>query len=171
MIGAAELRAGRDATEDVAPSINALRAPAYRRWFGRTTVCLAWLVPIMALVHPPHGLGVPVCWLHGTTGIPCPGCGLTRSLSCAVRGLFAESWAYHPFGLFFLAFFLIVIAESLLPRARRVELARFIRRNRTITDAAYSALAASFVVFGLARAAAHIATADVTPHLPCFAGL
>jgi hypothetical protein len=171
LIGAAHVRAGPGGGEDLQLSLDALQAPAYQRWFGRPTVWIAWLAVLIALVHPPHGLGAPICWLHSTTGIPCPGCGLTRSLSCAAHGRFAESWAYHPFGVFSLAFFLLVVAESLLPRARRVEMARFIHRNRTITDAVYFALAASFIVFGLARAAAHIAAEGVTPHLPFIAGL
>jgi len=154
----------------IADSPDALRAPTYRRWFGKPTVRIAWLAVIISLLHPPHGLGLPICWLHSTTGIPCPGCGLTRSMSCAVRGALTESWAYHPFGVLFLAFFVLVIVVSLLPRRRRLELARFLQRHHAPADALYFGLAAAFIIFGIARAATHIASAGWTLNAPFFAG-
>ena len=54
-----------------------------RRWVGPIPTLVAWVVLVVALVHPPHGLGVEVCWTRAATDVPCPGCGLTRSVSCA----------------------------------------------------------------------------------------
>lgn len=46
----------------------------------------------------------PVCLFNGLTGIPCPGCGLTRSWVSAVHGDLAGSLAHHPLGWLILAY-------------------------------------------------------------------
>src|ERR1051325_2281891 len=61
-------------------------------------VLLAWTVLAIAALHPPHGSGLPLCWMKASSGIPCPGCGLMRSVSCAARGMYIDAWRYHPFG-------------------------------------------------------------------------
>src|SRR5579859_5366978 len=93
-----------------------LQRPAtiHRRWLGKTTVMAAWLGLLLAVVSPPQGSGIAVCWWKGCTGLPCPGCGLTRSLSCGLRGMFQESWNYHPLGLVILGLFVATIVISLL---------------------------------------------------------
>src|SRR5262249_17002125 len=71
-------------------------ATAPRLWLAKPSVAAAWLGLALAFVTPPHGTGFTVCWFKNSTGLPCPGCGLTRSFSCALRGMFLESWHYHP---------------------------------------------------------------------------
>ncbi len=39
-----------------------------------------------------------LCVLRNTTGIPCPGCGLTRSVVSAVHGDWKVSFQYHRMG-------------------------------------------------------------------------
>lgn len=44
------------------------------------------------------------------TGIPCPGCGLTRAMLSILQGKFADAWFLHPFSyaiLFFVCFFCV----------------------------------------------------------------
>src|SRR6266853_6628726 len=92
--------------------------PASGRWLSKPCIFAAWAGLLLALVTPPHGTGFTVCWLASATGIPCPGCGLTRSLSCGLRGMFAESWHYHPMGFLVLALFIAIAAASVLPGLR-----------------------------------------------------
>ena len=40
-----------------------------------------------------------VCTFRQITGIPCPGCGLTRSIVAGVHGDWSASYAYHRLGL------------------------------------------------------------------------
>ena len=40
----------------------------------------------------------PTCSFHNLTGLPCPGCGLSRSVVAAVRGDLAGSWGFHRLG-------------------------------------------------------------------------
>lgn len=56
------------------------------------------------------------CPIKFMTGIPCPGCGMTRAVTSALHLDLAEAFRYHP--LFPLAPFLIIylIFEDALPR-------------------------------------------------------
>lgn len=70
--------------------------------FACASVALAFA---FALSPDPRGfgthesLGLRPCLFTYWTGYPCPGCGLTTSIVCAVHGRFAESFAAHPAGL------------------------------------------------------------------------
>ncbi len=60
----------------------------------------------------------PICAFKNLTGIPCPGCGLTRSFVCLGHGHFADSVRYHPLGpILFLGF--IGAATLMLIRIKR----------------------------------------------------
>lgn len=63
-----------------------------------------------AILHPDgagdrtaltlFGLPLPtICWFRMTTGLPCPGCGLTRSVALLMHGHVGASLAMHPFGI------------------------------------------------------------------------
>ena len=46
------------------------------------------------------------CIIRGLTGIPCPGCGMTRAFGCLLRGQWSLSFQMHPMLLPWLAYFL-----------------------------------------------------------------
>ena len=124
----------------------------HRRWMNKYTVGAAWLGLLLAILSPPQGNGILVCWMKASTNLPCPGCGLTRSLSCAMRGMFLESWQYHPMGLLILLFFLAIATASLLSTARQQRLADYMRSKAIIFNSLFLAFVATFLSFGLARA-------------------
>ena len=132
---------------------------ASRLWFGKPCVIAAWLGLFLAVVSPPHGSGLSVCWFEQATGLPCPGCGLTRSLSCGIRGMFLESWHYHPMGLVILALFLFTAAQSLLPKRFRDGLARYIQARAKAVNLLYLVFVTVFVSFGVVRALLHFGSA------------
>jgi len=111
----------------------------------------AWAGLLLALLTPPHGTGFTLCWLASGTGIPCPGCGLTRSLSCGLRGMFTESWHYHPMGFLVLAMFVTIAAASVLPGLRNY-LISLIESKAKLINVLYLGFVVTFVVFGLLRA-------------------
>ena len=90
--------------------------------------------------------------MRGQFGIPCPGCGLTRSLSCAMRGMFYESWQFHPFGLAILGLFLLVALVSLSPEALRTRLAEAMERRAPFIRALFFVFVSAFCSYGLLRA-------------------
>lgn len=38
------------------------------------------------------------CPLRALTGVPCPGCFLTRAVAASLHGDFATAWSWHPIG-------------------------------------------------------------------------
>jgi len=123
-----------------------------RLWLSTPCVIVAWLGLALALVSPPHGSHVQICWLQSATGIPCLGCGMTRSLSCGIRGMFAASVGHHPMGLLVLALFVSTAAQSLLPRRLRETLHSHIRERAAFFNTLYLALVTLFVTYGVGRA-------------------
>jgi hypothetical protein len=132
-------------------------------WLGQASVAVAWLGLLLAFASPPHGSGLSVCWSQNSIGVPCLGCGLTRSLSCAVRGMFLESWHYHPMGLLILALFAITAMQSLSPGPLRVRLAGFVEAHAAFFNTLYVAFVAAFIAFGATRALFHCTS--WLPHL------
>ncbi len=63
---------------------------------------------VVASRHP--GTGFP-CVFRATTGIPCPGCGMSRSLEALLQGNPGLSFRYHPLGI---GLALLAIVASLL---------------------------------------------------------
>jgi hypothetical protein len=128
---------------------------AAKLWFGRWSVVAAWLGLFLAVITPPHGIGVSLCWFESATGVPCPGCGMTRSLSCALRGLFVESWQYHPLGWLVLGLFVVIAGQSVLPARRREVMMRFVEARALWFNSFYLIFVGTFVLFGLVRALVH----------------
>jgi hypothetical protein len=115
------------------------------------------LVFVLSFLLPEGGIGAPLCWFKLQSGLPCPGCGLTRSVTAAGHFDPVTAFHYHPFGLFvwLLAGFLsanVVIGT----RAREAIRDWLIRRSRVVGISAWVALFAflvyGFVRFGLAAA-------------------
>jgi hypothetical protein len=74
---------------------------------------------LLTLVHLPS---LP-CPLLRTTGVPCPGCGVSRSMAMLMRGNFGEAVRYHAFGPVFAGAGVVFIVASLLSDERRLKLA------------------------------------------------
>ncbi len=119
---------------------------------------IALAVLIAAAVHPARGLGVPLCMLKLQLGIDCPGCGLTRSLSCAVRGMWQDAWHYNAFGLPLFGMLISVVLCGLLPGTIARQLAVVRARHARIVRFGIGVVAAAFLTHGAVRAAVHAMT-------------
>ena len=67
-----------------------------------STSFFALLLIASALLPLPRNnaiAGMPsLCAFHHFTGLPCPGCGLTRAWVSMAHGHFAEAFIWHPLG-------------------------------------------------------------------------
>ncbi|MFN2516630.1 MAG: DUF2752 domain-containing protein [Pyrinomonadaceae bacterium] len=57
------------------------------------------------------------CPILHATGIPCPGCGLSRAMMLLVRGELRASIRFHAFAPFFLLLITSLVIAALLPRS------------------------------------------------------
>lgn len=63
--------------------------------------------------------GPVICPFRRLTGLPCPGCGLTRSWVYLVHGWWRESFLAHPFGVVAVVAVLVVAVLAVRARVRR----------------------------------------------------
>lgn len=53
-----------------------------------------------------------ICPFMRLLGIPCPGCGLTKSIICIFSARWADSLTYHPFGIIIAGMAVLLIILS-----------------------------------------------------------
>lgn len=78
------------------------------RTAGRRTALYTALAAVAVLAvsasFVPDGLPrFDICPFHRQTGLPCPGCGLTRAFCAISHGRFAAAWHFNPFAFLFYA--------------------------------------------------------------------
>lgn len=59
---------------------------------------LALFVMVVLFLLPSDGIGMILCPLKNLSGLDCPSCGLTRSVSSLLHLEFGRSLSYHPLG-------------------------------------------------------------------------
>ncbi len=77
------------------------------------------------------GLSFWSCPILSATGVPCPGCGLTRAVMQLLHGDVAASLQTHAFAPVALAALLLAILALVLPELTRAKLIGFIRGFET----------------------------------------
>lgn len=117
------------------------------RWFALVVLALSFVLPV-------GGIGVDLCWFKAVTHLPCPGCGLTRSITSLSHGDLAGALHYHPFGpsLYAGAWGLVLLHVGGAPAQGRVR-AWFSRWEAPLRTLYLSGVYA-FVAFGVTRLAA-----------------
>lgn len=131
--------------------------------FSPTGRLLAPLFLLASVFLPPQGLGFDICLLHRLTGLPCPGCGLTRSITSLTHGNFLQAQAYHPFGLIIWLMFVALTLYSLMPASLRTRMASAASRHDPVIRPAYRLFVTSFLAFGVARLALDALAGGGTP--------
>ena len=105
-----------------------------------------------------HGLAVLSgytlyeCPLLATTGVPCPGCGLSRGMTATLRADWREVLAYHAFAPFFLVGILITAIVTLMPAVYRQPVIQWIAEKEVLTGFS-SIFLILFVFYWLSRLA------------------
>ncbi len=105
----------------------------------------------VTLYPPTDDSYYPKCTLHSTTGLHCPGCGLTRSVYSSLHGEFAQAVAYNLLApiLIPLMFFGVVrgLWLTVFPPANF----RASKRSPWLLRWFPAMLAAALIIFGVLR--------------------
>jgi len=73
------------------------------------------LVVLGAVTYPYIlGQGKDLCAVHYMLGLPCPGCGFTRSIVALVHGDVVRSIRWHPMGIIAMLILSVVWLRSLI---------------------------------------------------------
>ena len=120
--------------------------------FNRLSVGMSQVILGLSVVLPPQGLGISVCWFQALSGLPCPGCGLTRSVTHLSHGGFESAVRLHPFGVIVWLLALVLATSPLWGRRLRQRCSVWLRRHDDFTWRAYLAAVYSFIAFGMGRA-------------------
>jgi len=146
MAQAAVRASGECGTAAVFPAIPIVPLLIGHRELGLPTV----VAPLVHMVLSVLGLPSWQCPLRATTGLWCPGCGLTGAIRCLVGGEWGAAVRMHPFAPLFLAAWVVVGLGCVLPGGvRRVVvcwLTGFERRTRLS-----GLVLLAFVAHGVAR--------------------
>ncbi len=129
----------------------------------------AWLraglavAPFSLWLLPRQRAGVGLCPLHAVTGLPCPGCGMTRALAALVEGDVSAAWGWHPFGLVLFPVLWAGAVLAVLPEGTRARALGWLGERRRLIRWAVGMGLACFFVFGLARLALHLVRGERFP--------
>lgn len=74
---------------------------------------LAVALWVLATVPPTADSLYPKCVFHQTTGLHCPGCGLTRSVHAALNGRFEQAFAYNVLAVVIVPYLAVSAFRSL----------------------------------------------------------
>lgn len=120
-----------------------------RQWFGLICAAVLALSAVMNGEHPTGGF--QMCPMMALTGLPCPGCGVTRSMIHCTHGDFVGALKFHPAGpAMWLA--AIIGATSLAwPERWRRGLAARYREKRKIVEQVTIVGIVLVVGFGVVR--------------------
>ena len=124
----------------------------------RLLAAVCALLPLAYLALAALGLPLAPCSFRALTGLPCPGCGLTRAATCLVHGRWAAAMRLHPFAPLFVLGWSVVVVCGLLPARPRAAAAGWLERFERRTGFAVITLLAA-AAFGLVRLAVEAATA------------
>jgi hypothetical protein len=83
-------------------------------------VCVSMLLTGIVFIGANMlGLRVWICVFRETTGLPCPGCGMTRAMSSLAKGNLASAMHYHLLSPIIFVGLLVMTIVTLLPQSKR----------------------------------------------------
>lgn len=106
--------------------------------------------------------GPELCPMRLITGLPCPGCGLTRSWIAAAHGDLADGFAYNIFGpisLLATIVFVVAVGFLLIRKRSTAPIARVLRHPVVIV------VVVVWVLYGIARIIDQLVGGGVFPDI------
>ena len=116
--------------------------------FNPLTAVVGGICLLLSLFLPPDGMGITICWFKWWFDLPCPGCGLTRSVTCISHLQFAKAIGYHPFGPLIYAIFLTNVAILVLPQSWRAAFRDRVNANNHWLRPVYTVIVFGFLTYG-----------------------
>ncbi|MEW5742206.1 MAG: DUF2752 domain-containing protein [Myxococcota bacterium] len=133
----------------------ALLAPGVRR--------LALVVLLISAVFPLTGLSVDICPLHRATGLPCPGCGMTRSLAALTQGDFSAAAGLNPFAFLVWPVLVVLALLALAPAPLIQSIERRLDVHGPLLTRSFHLALAALLGFGALRLAVLVAVGERFP--------
>jgi len=128
------------------------RAPLFGQlmWFLgwlALTVVAAWLRPDPHLHGTHTQLGLPPCLSVVVFGRPCPGCGMTTSVTNLIHGHIVDSFRAHPFGPPMYVLYTLSAGAAMWAWIKKLKMDAGTR----IVNTCLIAVMAGFLLFGAVR--------------------
>ncbi|MEQ8168994.1 MAG: DUF2752 domain-containing protein [Candidatus Eremiobacterota bacterium] len=120
-------------------------------FLNKFTTITSLLVIIISFILPTDGLDRSTCGLYILTKLPCPACGLTRSVTSISHIKFTKAFYYHPFGFIFYIIFLFLALYNFMPEKIKDIIKIFFIKNEDIIRYILLFLICSFMIYGIAR--------------------
>ena len=110
------------------------------------------VVAVCAALGAAAALGITIwgCAFYALTGIPCPGCGMTRAVTALLCGQWSQAIAYHPLSPAYFAMGALLGAAAIAPATLRAGLIQRVRRLEERT-ALPALIVLCTIIFGLLR--------------------
>lgn len=134
--------------QEVAAGKHTGKGPSlFNRYFPQIAVACVLLI---SFVWTPSSLPhVDICAMRNLTGLPCPGCGLTRAFCAISHGQFGAAFGLNPFAFAWYAGALVLLFWPLLRKVTPRACER-IGTSRVLVFGV-PALVAAMIVYGVAR--------------------
>lgn len=104
-----------------------------------------------SFVLPFEGFGIDLCGVHRLTGLPCPGCGLTRAFVLLANGDWLTAIGSNPFVVVLYPLFVALGVLVLLPSGMRLSVERWLALRAARVGQLYRVGLAAFLGFGSVR--------------------
>ena len=134
--------------EEPSPNIKNERAIDLDVWLARIFLIVVFGAGLVThlFAFAPGDLALPPCPIHSLTGIPCPGCGMTRACIALASGDFGNALHYNPFSL---GLILFALGFALFPQRIRRQWQRLSPAFRASTAWSLLALVIGFWAYKL----------------------
>ncbi|MBE2248500.1 MAG: DUF2752 domain-containing protein [Myxococcus sp.] len=123
--------------------VQPLLSPAFR--------ALAAVVLAASFLLAPGKTGPDLCPLHRLTGLPCPGCGVTRGLMHFSHGEWPEALGANPWVLVLWPALAALALAVVVPTSQLARFEAFIARHEPWPSRVVRVLFVAFFAFGLLR--------------------
>lgn len=138
-------------TQHDAVNRRASRPRVFKILFSRFVTAFSFIAISLSFFLPPNGIGFEVCWFKRLFQLPCPSCGLTRSITCISHLRFADAWGFQPFGFVLYAVFVANIFFLFSPIQIRRRIYRVLLSNNSVYLSCYWLTVFGFLLFGTVR--------------------